>query len=101
MLKLLRRNEDGLQTIGVSWREESWNRGGVELWLETPGKQDYHKPARFVIKLVYGPGAGYIGGMTAFFGFRCKDRTRGGNIYLRKLFQMGITRNANIVPYPY
>lgn len=46
-----------------------------------------------------GPGAGYVTGLTAYLGLRCKDQSPGGNIYKRRFIQAGITRNANRVPY--
>lgn len=57
----------------------------------------------FLIQFGYRPppwnmGAGYKGGATFFFAYNCRNR-QGGNIYLNRRFQLGITRNWNRVPY--
>lgn len=104
MLKIVKRNEEGYKMIGLRWREAFFANRGIEFILHLPESRDGILPKhRFVAMCKWGPGAGYIGGMTAFFGFRCKDN-RGwpkGNIYTRIPFQVGVTQNANIVPYPY
>jgi hypothetical protein len=110
MLKIVKRNEKGWKSIGLRWHEQPWANRGFEFILHTPTPgQDNPKPRRFVVMFQWGPGAGYIGGRTAYFGFRCKDR-RGfrsrkdwskHNMYWRTPIQVGFTTNANQVPYPY
>lgn len=46
--------------------------------------------------VLFGRGAGYIGGATLFFARNC---ARPENRYVPVPFQFGITRNANAVPY--
>jgi hypothetical protein len=127
MFKLLRRDEKGLQTIGVAIAsaEGPWMRKGVELRLWTPARgHDCEVPFRFVAEVVIGPGAGYKGGAAAFFALNCVDKAHGltpdGEVIPEGLFQKLLrkvlkpnnlnrkpvqaslwTRNGNAVPYVY
>ena len=67
-------------------------RGRVSLHLS---QERYSR----ILKIKVGPGAGYVSGFSAYIGFLCQDATPGGNMYVRKLLQFGVTRNANRVPY--
>jgi hypothetical protein len=45
----------------------------------------------------FNKGAGYIGGFTFYVCYKCVDRQ---NMYApRKTVQVGITRNANVIPW--
>jgi len=44
----------------------------------------------------FNKGAGYIGGATFYVCWRCVNRA---NLYQPRLIQIGITRNANNVPW--
>lgn len=68
-------------------------------------------PAGWVWKLIFGPGAGYIGGRTAFVAWRsgslrwtqlhrpdAVERCRSGYFRIGCL-EFGLTTNANLVPY--
>lgn len=68
-----------------------------------------------VIRLMWGPGAGYIGGFTVYAAynsgstryarnFRNWTRSNGTPVpwlTRRTGIEIGITRNANLVPFPY
>ena len=63
-------------------------------------------PYGFVFQLIYGKGAGYLGGVTIFAAFNCGRSNfggRGADRPTRSLLQapirIGFTRNANRVPY--
>lgn len=53
---------------------------------------------QYCIRIHFGRGAGYIGGHTAYFGVNCVD-TAPQRMYWTKPIQLGLTRNANNVPY--
>ena len=81
----------------------SWRKFAKPFWRRI-GKKYATKPS-WVASLKWGPGAGYVGGLTAFFGLRCK----GGRVdyakwsrsaYVGDAFRLGITRNGNGTPYP-
>lgn len=116
MIKIVKRNEEGYKMIGLRWREAFFANRGIEAILRIPESRDgLHPKHRFVAMLQWGPGAGYVGGLTAYFGFRCKDlrghgfgrriaRNRANgkyNMYVNVPFQFGVTQNANVIPYPY
>ncbi len=58
---------------------------------------------QYVARLIYGPGAGYVGGWTFYLALNCPDMRQPGGVrwmhQYRKMIQIGITRNANRVPY--
>lgn len=100
-MKFLNRKEPGYKSIGLCWEDKPWARKGIEFILCTPELQDSQYPFRFVFQMKWGPGAGYIGGRTAFFAWRCKDRRSYRSINKRTPIQIGLTDNANLVPYVY
>jgi hypothetical protein len=50
------------------------------------------------IQILFGKGAGYIGGSTLFVAVNCKSPF-GPGMYRRKFLQVGWTTNANKVPF--
>lgn len=115
MLKLLHRWESDWKSIGISWRERDFGRGGIQFVLRHPAKgHDCEIPFRFILKMIWGPGAGYKGGRTAFLAINCKDlmiifdpqlgeyrRQNPAGDYVHTPIQCNFTQNAHIVPYPY
>lgn len=64
-------------------------------------------PYGFVFKLIYGKGAGYLGGLTIFAAFNCGRKNVGRpadqptRSFLKAPIRIGFTRNANRVPYTF
>ena len=62
----------------------------------------YQREQGILLEFDINSGAGIIGGKTAFLAFYCKGRGIGHkNMYVRFPIQVGLTENANCVPYPY
>lgn len=55
------------------------------------------------LKMLFGRGAGYIRGATAYVAFNCVSPYNSSDgkrsMYKRRLLQIGFTRNANRVPW--
>lgn len=77
------------------WLRGAKLRPAFHCWKPYIGK------VGFLARLDFGKGAGYIGGWTAFLGWR----TKGGNSENRgkslSRLRLGITRNGNHVPYSF
>lgn len=100
--------------LALLWGEQkSFRRRGVALQL---GASDRGIGRKLLLELIVGPGAGYIGGTTAYIGFGCtqpnvKPRlvvelpyVRGvtaRSSFHRAKIMADITGNAQRVPHPY
>ncbi len=82
--------------------ERSFQRKGIRTIVHQPymGEYDQNPNKPFIYKLMFGSGAGYIGGATlylAFGGCRPRDRHQGWAPPVQH-FVFGLTNNANAVP---
>lgn len=105
MIKFFRTSFEGWWSVSLLWHDEPFARRGIKFAIHTPTEGvDAKRPrGRFVALIQWGPGAGYIGGWTAYFAFRCKDSRPASKLrgLVRTPIQFGITGNANLIPYPY
>lgn len=90
-------NEKFNYRIRVLWGEQKpFQRRGVALSFARGNSLNPAVPTPALIKLEWGPGAGYIGGFTAFVARNCK-----GPMYAPIALQYGLTGNANKIPHHY
>lgn len=94
-------NEKFNYCIQILWGEQKpFQRRGLTLSLALGESFNPTIPSPSLIKLDWGPGAGYIGGFTAFVARNCKGKT-GVSMYVPHPWQYAITRYANKVPHHY